>query len=449
MQKDNNPTDRLDLYVLWITAGFSVLISVLDFLGLLDEVPWLAQRIPTLMLLVGGIIVGYLAWERRKQFDALHHEVDEGIERILSAVGGEVKIHRGRQQFLAYITECIASASDRIDATSLSPGRTRLHGQQPDDEIVSAYESAIEKAVRERAVRLRRVRVVSTLERFEPIEQELTKFAGLPLFSAVYLRPGSQMPVFNIMIVDDQVVIGGINKSQSHEVMSITTKHPLLREIVIDYFNELWSKSISLNERSGQSDEILQDLRREMMPGIEFINGMDEMWSRSAEIVAGTQQRLWVTACNVSTRRYESEAKNKYNEAFQKLVLSSSDIELRRVVRVDSKEQLEYYLELAQGYLNRNNFLLNCIVGGSPMIDVFLRDKDILMLGLQHQATSMTHDAVVLIRDPDFIAIVKNWYERFLWAQSIPVKDKAGIKDEGIARVQELLDEEDRKQNGK
>ena len=75
------------------------------------------------------------------------------------------------------------------------------------------------------------------------------------------------------------------------------------------------------------------------------------------------------------------------------------------------------------------------------MIDIFLRDNDVLMLGLQHNLSSLVHDAVILIRDQQFITTVAGWYERFLWVSSIPVKDKTGVRHEGIAKIRKLIDE--------
>lgn len=427
------------LPLLTVAAGF--LAAAFHSFGKLSDTITLSLILGIVCLLATTEII-----ERAKRFEAIDSKfeaLDENlygqIQKILLALGGEVKIHRGRQQFLEYITKCIEVARDRIDTTSLSPGRTSLHGPQPADQIIDTYEAAIEKAVRDRSVRLRRVRIVSNEERFNSIEQEMTRLAGLPFFSAVYLQPGHQMPVFNVVIVDDEVAIGGIDKPQSDEIISISTKHSLLRELVLDYFNELWRRAISLNEHQSQVGNILQDLRREISPNIEFINGMEEVWLKSAELVPDTQQRLWVTGFGTSSQDFMSKAKDKYNNAFEELALSNPDIELRRVTRVDSEKDLEHRLKQVEGYLNTNNFLLNCVVGGPPMIDIFLRDNDVLMLGLQHHLSSMAHDAIVLIRDQQFIVTVAGWYERFLWVESIPIKGKKGLKDENIVRIRELL----------
>jgi hypothetical protein len=58
--------ERVEQVVILIAAVFSVTISLADFFGLLDSMPWLAERIPSLTLLMLGVITGYLILERQR-----------------------------------------------------------------------------------------------------------------------------------------------------------------------------------------------------------------------------------------------------------------------------------------------------------------------------------------------------------------------------------------------
>lgn len=53
-------TRSIEEYIFYVAAGLSGLISLLDLLGLLDKIPWLAAHIPTLTLLLVSIALGYL-----------------------------------------------------------------------------------------------------------------------------------------------------------------------------------------------------------------------------------------------------------------------------------------------------------------------------------------------------------------------------------------------------
>jgi len=57
--------NSFEIILLSITVILSGLVSILDFLGVLDSVSWLAGRIPTLTLLVIGLMAGYLIIERK------------------------------------------------------------------------------------------------------------------------------------------------------------------------------------------------------------------------------------------------------------------------------------------------------------------------------------------------------------------------------------------------
>jgi hypothetical protein len=81
--------DKLEQIAISLIAGLSVLISLLDWLGVLEGISFLSQRIPNLTLLSLGLIAGYLVFERRSKLDRIEQIVVTGFEdnqrRILRA----------------------------------------------------------------------------------------------------------------------------------------------------------------------------------------------------------------------------------------------------------------------------------------------------------------------------------------------------------------------------
>ena len=69
-------TERLEQIALLATASLSVLVTLADFLGLLDSVEWLSRRIPTLVLLLVGVVAGYLALERRSKLEKIDRRLE-------------------------------------------------------------------------------------------------------------------------------------------------------------------------------------------------------------------------------------------------------------------------------------------------------------------------------------------------------------------------------------
>jgi hypothetical protein len=70
------------IILLSATVILSGLVSILDFLGVLDGVSWLAGRIPTLTLLVIGLMAGYLIIERKSHLEKMNRDLGNSIENL-------------------------------------------------------------------------------------------------------------------------------------------------------------------------------------------------------------------------------------------------------------------------------------------------------------------------------------------------------------------------------
>lgn len=74
--------DKIEQIALLSAAILSVLIALMDFLGFLDSIPWLSERIPTISLLLLGIVVSYLSLERRSKLDKIEETTAQLVERM-------------------------------------------------------------------------------------------------------------------------------------------------------------------------------------------------------------------------------------------------------------------------------------------------------------------------------------------------------------------------------
>lgn len=54
----------LETFLLGTTIAISGIVALLDFLGVLDSIPWIAERVPIFILLLVGSIAAYLILER-------------------------------------------------------------------------------------------------------------------------------------------------------------------------------------------------------------------------------------------------------------------------------------------------------------------------------------------------------------------------------------------------
>ena len=123
MSKTSSVKKSIEEYVLYVTAGLSGLISLLDLLGLLDTIPWLAARIPTLTLLLVSVLLGYLT---------------SGVATKLGIL--ESAVLDLRTYLHQETTEKIASLRNQLD-----PNLDVVFGEHISDLLTS-----IERAVKER-----------------------------------------------------------------------------------------------------------------------------------------------------------------------------------------------------------------------------------------------------------------------------------------------------------
>src|SRR5258706_13934204 len=118
--------DRIELIFAFGLAGASVLISLLDFAGLLQTIPFLNGHISALSLRVIGSAVGYLALERRSKLDKIEEVVIRGFEKTEDAVtkgfeqtlsslsGGRVKIFEDMRDMWEYNARRIKEAQRSV-----------------------------------------------------------------------------------------------------------------------------------------------------------------------------------------------------------------------------------------------------------------------------------------------------------------------------------------------
>jgi len=108
--------DTIEHFSLFATAGISIVISLLDLFGLLEGIPFLVGRTSTISLLVLGIVVSYLAFERRGKLDKIEHLVAEGFDKTIFSLGGSpVRQLKDSQEVYEYLAQRIKEAKSSVD----------------------------------------------------------------------------------------------------------------------------------------------------------------------------------------------------------------------------------------------------------------------------------------------------------------------------------------------
>src|SRR5438874_1483183 len=109
-------SDVLEQIFAFGLAGASIIISLLDFAGLLQGIPFLAGHTSSLSLLVIGAVMGYLALERRSKLDKIEEEITQGFERTLSSMtGDQVKLFEDVKDMWEYLARRTKEAHRNVD----------------------------------------------------------------------------------------------------------------------------------------------------------------------------------------------------------------------------------------------------------------------------------------------------------------------------------------------
>src|SRR5687767_7032428 len=63
-----------------------ITIPVLDFLGLLNEIPFLQGKIVNFTLILLAILTGYVAFSQPEKQESFHENISEGINKIYDSL---------------------------------------------------------------------------------------------------------------------------------------------------------------------------------------------------------------------------------------------------------------------------------------------------------------------------------------------------------------------------
>jgi hypothetical protein len=240
----------------------SVLVSLLDFLGVLDSFPAIRDRIPTMTLLLPGITLGYLVIERTsrlnqitravgqlsEQVAALAKQIDESLEatsgRITNAMRlSDVAMYRRRTDTYARLTERIKKCKVSIDATHF----TRTVPSKLTNPEAQKYYATLDDVARSGKVEVRRVVLVADEDKYEWVTEMLQNFSGAPFYVGCYASLPMNMPMVSFVILDkEEVWMTGGNRGSGSSHLELMVRNPLLAELMNDHFNALWANSMQM-----------------------------------------------------------------------------------------------------------------------------------------------------------------------------------------------------------
>jgi len=225
-------------------AVISIGIGVLDLVGLLESLPWLNSRIPTITLLVLGAIASYLTFERVNEAAHTEAVVQKGVNTILTSLEGVEVIHlRNLGEYYNFLATSVRGAEHSVVEYTggfiISSGRT-AHEHKELDNYRTAILTACKKGDR---LRYREVVTFPAPERFERVKRTLSSNIRNYLVRYYYYDQQKGPPEMQFSIIDSQLLILGTHRGnnlpQEGETY-LAIKHPLIVANFADFFDAIW-----------------------------------------------------------------------------------------------------------------------------------------------------------------------------------------------------------------
>ena len=249
MKKNSNWINKFETFLLSATVILSGLISLLDFIGVLDSIPWLAARIPILILLFVGLVAGYLILERRIQlekiqknqntrFDELEHIINNSTYTTIASMEGvEMTPYESGTDLLSYAIQRMQEAQCQIDDLSWSPVISLGRELNFIQEAFEEYEKSIANISEN--IAYREVYIFNRPDRKEKLKRRIAE--NSPGYSCAYYEE-LNVPLIQFMIIDRNEVIVLSEQFQT----KFSLRHPYIVKLFEEYYEKIWRNAIPI-----------------------------------------------------------------------------------------------------------------------------------------------------------------------------------------------------------
>jgi len=262
----NSWRDKAEFALLIAPVAISGLVSIADLLGLLDSIPWLAQRVSTITLLLVGFVAAYLVLERRsilsatytdlrRHVDRINQQLDNNLHVIINSVEGvESRSFASGTDLLKYVNKRLLQARKSIDDLSWSPAVGLGQGLQVTQELNRLYEKRLTQVARR--VPYREVFIFNKPERIEKLQKRLEQ--NLEGYACAYYAR-SAVPLLQFMLIDGEEVIFLSDQFPVY----VAVRHPDIVRLFVKYYEAIWQQAIPLKVGTQTYNENLEKILQE------------------------------------------------------------------------------------------------------------------------------------------------------------------------------------------
>lgn len=258
----------VDLLLLILVGLSGIAISMLDFFGIMERSPLLSGRIPSMSLLVIGVIAVYLAFERRAKLDRLEEIIMGGFETtILSLDGGPIRVFKDSEALYDYLAKRISEAQSSVDDLTWGEISSTVKTKKQDIAF-DQYLSAIRTTLIRGAIRYREVMTFPSdgILREQRLYRAKTMMeGGFFNYELGYYRLNHENapPLVQFFVIDAKEAIVAFYRGKDLPVegtVHFSTLNPQIVKFFQDYYNAIWGGAIKLKPAGGTPN--LEELQR-------------------------------------------------------------------------------------------------------------------------------------------------------------------------------------------
>jgi hypothetical protein len=261
--------EKIEQAVFGLIAILGVLISILDLLGLFENVPFLANKITTITLLAVGLVMGYLTLERRSKLDNIEHLIVNGTEQVIRSLKGvDVQRFVDTQEMYRYVVKRMQEAKRTIDDLTWGPAERGT--TQAAEEAVEKYVQTISVVCSKKTIAYREVMSFSVYDRFNHLQRAKTmldkNLVGYRLRYYEFAKEGLP-PLLLFMVIDSEEVILASCRAPflpSEREIQLAIKHPDIVKLFQDYYDTIWQGAKVLKEGDRVEYATLEEIRKRL-----------------------------------------------------------------------------------------------------------------------------------------------------------------------------------------
>lgn len=254
--------EKVENIALLATVVASVLVALLDLFGLVESIPWLTNRIPTITLLILAILASYLISERsgeREELKGLKTLISENTKVTIASLSGvEASTKLSAEEGYEYIAKIYETAQRSIDAAILAPVLSRGLPRKVIDE-------AFTKMLKANKVNCRYITYLDNAQ-WERMRPYITDSANQKLYFR-YFEPIRKPPLMSFLIIDNQEVYMRYPHEPGEPEIYLSVKHPEVVQLFAAYFTSMWREATFV---SGDNRRKLEEIERRFSSSSEL-----------------------------------------------------------------------------------------------------------------------------------------------------------------------------------